>query len=60
VNFFISLLLKIHWHICEAHFQLMFDKEYLPVPLFFVEQKGVSGGVKGPIIRRFKNSMQNE
>jgi hypothetical protein len=39
-DFFISLLLKIHWHICEAHFQLMFDMEYLPVQLFFVRQKG--------------------
>jgi hypothetical protein len=37
---FIWLLLRIHWHICEAHFQLMFDKECLPVRLFFVRRKG--------------------
>jgi len=33
------LLLGIHWHICEAHFQLMFDKECLPERLFFVKRK---------------------
>ena len=37
---FIWLISRIHWHICEAHFQLMFDKECLPARLFFVRRKG--------------------